>query len=142
MRFSPIVALVLLIGCTHTTEQGQQFSAEAASQIKVGVTDKSGVETLLGPPQNRTIISKLEEKWTYSYMRASGTGSAANFIPVVGMYVATNEGRSEQRSVEVLFKGNIVAKCDMATSTATVAVNLMTGSKPTSQDSVSKPCNL
>jgi hypothetical protein len=96
----------------------------------------------LGPPHNRTILSKTEENWSYTYMRISGTASAANLIPVVGMYVANNESSSEQRSVEVVFKNNVVSKCTLTSSVNAGSVNMMTGIRPTSQDAITKPCSL
>jgi hypothetical protein len=48
MRVLFALCLLCLCACTNTTEVGQQFSVDAANQIRTGVSDKAAVQALLG----------------------------------------------------------------------------------------------
>ena len=112
-----VVALGLLSACTSTA--GQQFSVNAARQIRPGVTDKSQVQSYLGQPLSRVNING-EDTWTYSYANTSVDIGAQNFIPIVGPFLPGAQGASyDVSSVTINFRGDIVSKCTLTTSSTT-----------------------
>lgn len=71
-----LFALVLAACAPITANRGNLLEEDRLSQIKVGETDKAGVQTILGPP---TVIGTFEKNnWYYSGKR---TERSAFFKP-------------------------------------------------------------
>lgn len=104
----------MLSACGSTA--GQQFSVNAARQIKPGVTNKDEVTRFLGAPLSRVSING-EDTWTYTYARSSMGLGAQNFIPVVGPFLPGAQSASyDMRSIKIDFHGDIVSKCTLTIS--------------------------
>ena len=138
-------SLVLcLMGCT--TVGGRQFSVDAARQIHTGVTDKAGVQSLLGPPYSRN-SSYGNETWQYMYTRVSAAAGAQAFIPVIGPFLPGAASTStDMRMVMISFDGGVVSKCTITVTSNTsstgggLAGELMgSGTQSTDVSDCSKP---
>jgi hypothetical protein len=99
---------VVLAGCA-STGGGQQMNLADAKQIRPGVTDKAGVERVLGVPTSRSTAPNSEEVWLYS------RGNAAVALVSFG----SQEGSGQE--VQVYFRKNIVSRCWIRASSATAA---------------------
>jgi outer membrane protein assembly factor BamE (lipoprotein component of BamABCDE complex) len=140
LRLLLLLSLPLcLLGCSNSHQIGQQFSLQAADQIRPGVTNKATVQQLLGPPTSRAMAANNEEQWVYISMTSNANTSAANYIPVVNM-VAPVEGNSTSRTVQVYFKGDVVSRCWISTTDASASGSLVTGIKQGPQQNTQKDC--
>jgi hypothetical protein len=99
---------VILAGCA-STGGGQQINLADAKQIRPGVTDKAGVERVLGIPTSRSTAPNSEEVWIYS------RGNAAVALVSFG----SQEGSGQE--VQVYFRKNIVSRCWIRASAAIAA---------------------
>ena len=66
-----LVAPVLVAGCS-TVQVGREFNYEQfASKVRVGATDLSEVQAVLGPPMGKGLVAEadgsLYDQWTYYY---------------------------------------------------------------------------
>ena len=110
---SPKLAFVfglLLSGCT-TGSYGTMAETSRISQIKVGVTDKTTVEQLLGTPMNRAASPGGDEMWMYSATQGNGG------VPVVSSVVGGASAQSQ--AIQINFRKNVVASCTVSTSHVT-----------------------
>ncbi len=108
-RYSIICGIcVILAGCA-STGGGQQINLADAKQIRPGVTDKTGVERVLGIPTSRSTAPNSEEVWIYS--RGGGGVALVSF--------GSQEGSGQE--VQVYFRKNIVSRCWIRASSATAA---------------------
>jgi outer membrane protein assembly factor BamE (lipoprotein component of BamABCDE complex) len=111
-----VVFLFFLSSCT--SKQGQDFAATNADQIRVGVTNKATVQSLLGPPLN-TNIKGPDETWAYSYSATDTSAvygtTVGGLIPIVGPLVALGSMNSpitsDQKQISITFHNDIVQTC-------------------------------
>lgn len=109
-RHSIILGIcVILAGCA-SSGIGQQVNLADAKQIRPGVTDKAGVERVLGIPTSRSTAPNSEEVWIYS------RGGAAAAVALVSL--GSQEGSGLPQEVQVYFRKNIVSRCWIRASAA------------------------
>ncbi|WP_372997442.1 outer membrane protein assembly factor BamE [Marinobacter sp.] len=97
--FAAVMALVMT-GCASV---GTQVGNESVAQIKEGETTRSEVIQMLGQPngtiQGSALSGESVTGITYSYSKTQV--DAANFIPVVGLFVGGTS--SENTMLQVYF---------------------------------------
>lgn len=135
-----VVYLVFLAACTGTSQQGQDFAATNADQIRAGVTDKQTVQRLLGSPLNSSVRGS-DETWTYSYVTGTNYGTTA-MIPVVGGIVAMNaQNTTNQKQVTVTFHNDIVQTCVVMLHSQTGTIMNMQQGSTTREIPCGQPVN-
>lgn len=142
------IALLCLSACVP--QQGQNFSAAGAQQIRIGVSTRATVEQALGPPLTRNIKGD-DEAWTYSYTGTDATGaivgsSAASVVPIVGPLLSlgvmeTAQTSHEQKQVSITFHRDIVQTCSVVLTSGTSTLTNMQGQSTRREIPCGQPIN-
>ncbi len=94
--------LVIIAGCaTSSYSVGRDFSSENIKSIVKGKTKSTELAKLFGQPFSKTVISKNEEKWIYTY--SSGTASAQSYLVTTKV-----ETTGSQKTLDILLKDGVV----------------------------------
>jgi hypothetical protein len=103
--------------------------AKAVDQnIIDGKTTRSEVESMYGAPTSTSFANTQNEIWIYRWSRA--TSRPENFIPYVGLLVASND--VQKKELVILFnEQNIVVRHSMRETNETVRRNLLSSSNST-----------
>jgi hypothetical protein len=113
---------VILAGCA-SIGAGQSVSLADAKQIRPSVTDKATVEKVLGVPTSRSMAPHGEEIWIYA--RPSGNAAVA-----LVSFARPEENSGQPQEVQVYFRKNVVSRCWVRASSATVADSAPDASAP------------
>jgi hypothetical protein len=135
MKWIVILLSTVLCACAQqaTVEMGQRFSIDGAKNIRVGKSDKGDVERALGSNYSRAVGANGEEVWTYQNSTTTGSPSASSYIPLVGTFVGHTDTTSVSQSVEVAFRGKIVSRCWVTTTTTNGSIGGTVGVHDDSQ---------
>ena len=115
MRFISVVLLVCFLacfvgGCVSDTSGSSALSADNVKQITKGVTTQAQVEAILGPPANVTMLSDGKRAMQYYYVETDMHSSWQNFVPILQMFAARNEGQTTRRSLQIELDANDVVR--------------------------------
>lgn len=135
-------ALMIILGGCSSVDMGKDFDEKKVSEVRLGVTDKTQIQSFFGPPTSRLRMDG-RETWTYQRVQSSagmsGSGAAKtvgssvaagalSMIPFVGVIagpvagVALQPGMndiqasSSGKSLTVEFNGDIVSGCRLTIS--------------------------
>ena len=140
MRYFASAAVFLCL-CGCTAQQGQNFNASGAEQIRVGVTTKSAVEQAMGPPLTRDIKGDTET-WMYSYSATDTSGPVAGSmlagVPLVGGIIMAStmqnaQMATESKQVSITFSRGVVQACNVILSSGSSTMTNMQGQRTTRQ---------
>jgi len=101
LLFVLVSLIALLPGCaSQNFESGTPLSADKIAQIKKGVTTRSEVETLLGPPSNVLMMPEGKRVMSYNYTstQVDAHATAGAFIPFVGMLTQNSKANAQMRT--------------------------------------------
>jgi hypothetical protein len=127
-----LAAAVMIAGCGSVgNDVLRTQDAKAVNQnIIDGKTTRSEVESMYGSPDGTSFASAQSEIWVYRWSRF--TSRPENFIPYVGLFVASND--VQKKELVILFNDqNVVIKHSMRETNETVRRNLVSSSSPTSR---------
>ncbi len=94
--------LIIIAGCaTSSYSVGRDFSSENIKSIVKGKTKNTELIKLFSQPFSKTVISKNEEKWIYTY--SSGTASAQSYLVTTKVETTGN-----QKTLDILLKDGVV----------------------------------
>ncbi len=98
-----ITALLTLFGCaTSSYTYGNDFSSKNVSKIEKGKTTTKELVAMFGQPFMKSVISKISEKWVYSY--STGTASAQSHIVTTKV-----ETTGMQNMLDILVENGVVS---------------------------------
>jgi hypothetical protein len=121
MRWIVLLAALHLAACTQFDN-----GLVDTTRIKVGVTNKTEVEAMLGPPTQWSSSAKgTEEVWSYVRGNDDAVSAKASKIPIVG-YAFEPFVNPTPGFVSITFLNNVVRSCKIVMDTD--------GRKTTSED--------
>ena len=130
MRFwgSAAILAALLVGACASSGNDVLRTQDAAAvdqNIIDGRTTRNEVQAKYGTPASVSFANAQNEIWVYRWRRM--TSHPENFIPYVGILVASNDVQSKE--LVILFnEQNVVARHSMRETSGTVRHNLLSSS--------------
>ena len=119
---SLILAFALVVsGCATKEVQGNKnlegvTVTEIQNKIKPNITTKQDIENWLGTPTGIGQDKDGNEEWTYKMSSSSSKSNGAQFIPVVGAFMRSNESSGSSRMLVISYnKTGIVTKYHLET---------------------------
>lgn len=115
----------LISGCAST---GEKMDSNKIQQIQKGVTTRTQLETLLGPPRHVDILSDGRRRLFYMFY--NNQAKAENFIPFIGGRLVGGSTGERQELQVILGKNNVVEDYEFSDSkTETSGGDLNSASK-------------
>jgi hypothetical protein len=141
MRFwrSAAVLAALLVGACASAGNDvlrTQDSRAVDQTIIDGKTTRSELEAMYGTPSATSFANAQSEIWVYRWRRS--TSHPENFIPYVGLLVASND--VQMKELVVLFnEQNVVVRHSMRETNETVRRNLLSSSSSPASSGLTAP---
>lgn len=115
----------LVAGCASSS-YGRKIDGSKVSLIKKGVTTKTEVEQLLGPPDHVGMIGDGRRSMSYSFHETNAHPNAASFIPVVGGFVGKAEGKMRRQSLQIMItKSGVVEDYEFSDTTQDIEAGML-----------------
>lgn len=105
MRFvalSCVLAFTLGVGCTVNNSSPIIDPAKVA-QIQKGVTTRSQVEAMLGPPMSVGMMPNGARSATYYSFNATASATPISYVPIVGDLAAGAKGTQRQQQLQIMY---------------------------------------
>lgn len=100
LMLASVLISCLAAGCISS---GTKVTEEQQAQFKVHVTTEAEVIAKLGPPNN---VNKMPDGTKIdTYAHVEGSGSAANYIPIVNLFASSNSQTTDMASFTFDSKG-------------------------------------
>src|SRR5258707_8939273 len=95
------VMFAALIGCATRITAGREFDISHINDIKKGITTSDELVSLFGQPLDRSVVSKNEVIWEYSWKKTTSQTTQGSDGSVV-----TSQG--DKKTLELLIKNGVV----------------------------------